>query len=269
MNNAKLTKITLFAMMIALILALTGCGSSSPAAGGGGTGGGGTAAGAPFIFADIDKIIINPLTTPTTQYKFTTTIFAGGGMIPGAPITTATISLNGVNIPYIASMSAYSYIGTAITNVGKTYDLSITVNGITYTASGDEYTNDPGFTNPVVSYVGVGGIAHPFNMTATAANTVVWSAVTPATKVQGYRLLLVQVGVMGVLYPVIANTTLVTHPLAAISDIIPANTTAAGSMYLISVEPIQSIAIPGTASGSMFFVFDNTNPNSNFFINAF
>jgi hypothetical protein len=161
------------------------------------------------------------------------------------PITTATVTVNGSPLSYTAANQSYD--GNVVIDAGATINLSVTVGGTTYAASGTQYTTFPSVTAPASGSTWQG----------VNANTVTWTAGAPtagATYVVG---LMNSTG--NFIYPGKNPVNVLT---SSISYTVPANSLAAGSYKLlvgigtqgIGGENTGGISIPNTAAGSGLWI---------------
>jgi len=145
------------------------------AACGGGGGGGGGSAGSASTTAPL--IVGGVLSFPTTNvpagwvstgFNSATTVTVQDSAT-GAPITNASVSVNGVPLAYVSAYQDYE--GELAVNPADSVSLSVTVGSTTYTASGTQFTAYPTITNPL------SGVT----WSSLASNLVAWSGVAPTT----------------------------------------------------------------------------------------
>ena len=131
------------------------------------------------------------------------------------PITIATVTINGVALP-LNTNNSYSTVNAVVPDGSGNFNLTVTVNGTTYTATEKAFTTLPVVTVP------------PF--TATAVNTISWTApagAPPPGSNMFYYLLIENQNTLASVYS--------SGYISALSDNIPAGTTQAGTGYFASV----------------------------------
>ncbi|MBF0558051.1 MAG: hypothetical protein HQL08_04655, partial [Nitrospirae bacterium] len=161
------------------------------------------------------------------------------------PITSATVTVNGSPLSYTAANQ--SYYGNVIIAAGATVNLSITVGGAVYTASGTQYTTFPGVTAP----------ASGSTWQAVHANTISWTAGAPTSGATYVVGLINSTG--NFIYPGKNPVNVLT---SSASYTVPANSLTAGNYELlvgigtqgIGGENTGGIAIPNTAGGSGLWI---------------
>lgn len=200
--------------LIAVLFGVNGCG-----------GGGGATSGSQ-VYINGEVLLSGAAYTPI--------VMVTNSDSSGSPYAGAAVSINGSSLTYNSAYSGYGGPSTAVTpdSNGK-FNLTVTLNGSTYTASAAAFTTAPSVTFP-----------SPF--TAASANTVAWTAPTGATGAINYFISLYsqQSGT-----PSVYSTT-----TTSLNNLVPANTTAAGNAYGYIVMAIQSGSpISGAASGSAFY----------------
>jgi hypothetical protein len=138
-------------------------------------------------------------------------------------------------VPYDPATQWYAGSIVGPDAAGK-FNLSVTANGATYTATENAFTSAPLITVPV-----------PFN--AAAANYISWTAPGGATSAVSY---LFDMGLdNGTLTSVYASQL-----TTAVNVYVPANTTIAGTNYIASLRAVQFGApITNAAPGSNFAVW--------------
>lgn len=150
-------------------------------------------------------------------------------------VSTATVTVNGVNIPYNATTSSYQSNPTI--TPGATYTMNVTIPGDLniYTATGTMFSGYPGITSP----------ANNFVWASTSAQVVNWN--NPATAAGDQNMVMI-IGSNGGMsrYPGMGGATI---PLAT-SFTFPANSIAAGTnpSYLV-VGATRSVPIPNANGG--------------------
>jgi hypothetical protein len=155
--------------------------------------------------------------------------------IGGAAVTDAIVTVNGITLPYDPATQSYAGSIVGPDAAGK-FNLSVTANGATYTATENAFTSAPLVTVPV-----------PF--TAAAANHISWTAPGGATSTVSY---LFEIGLdNGTLTSVYASTL-----TTVVGAYVPANTTIAGTNYIASLSAVQfGASIANAAPGSNFAVW--------------
>lgn len=164
------------------------------------------------------------------------------------PITNATVTVNGTALTYVAANQSYQ--GTVAIAAGAAANLSVTVAGTAYTASGTQYTTFPGITAPLAGAT----------WQAASANTVTWTAGAP-TAGSSY-LVGVLNGAGNFVYPA-GDQGPLEVPTTSTTNIIPANSLTAGSYQVIvgigtagivNNAPGTGITIPNAAAGSALWL---------------
>lgn len=189
-----------------------------------GCGGGGSnnQQGGVFIMAGVDM-------TPTT---YTARVFVYTDNLSGAPITDATVTVNSLPLTYDTVLKYYK--GAVLPDVAGKFNLSVVAKGATYIATQNAFTSIPVLTVP-----------GPF--TAAAANTITWTAPggAPApSSTMFYNLEIVDTAFIKVYVP---------GSVAATSVTVPANTTHAGTNYIVTLYGTHQLyPIANAASGSSF-----------------
>lgn len=183
------------AILTSLLVACGGSGGGAPPSSGGTTGG-------VFIAGNV---IASAPALGAVNYNAAITVKNTNAL--GLPITNATVTINGTALTLEPLMKIY--MGAVTPDGAGKFNLSVTANGTSYTASDAAIT-----TLPVVT------IPAPF--IASAANTVSWTTPTGAPASMKYDFSLRNV--TGV---VVFNST----KIAANSVIVPAATTLASSLY--------------------------------------
>jgi len=150
----------------AACLLLAACGG-----GGGGDGGSNSSVAPPQIFATLISFPTGAVPPGFVPDGFNT----GAGVevldnSGSAPITNASVSINGTPLAYSAANRDYE--GNLVVAPGSTVALSVTVGGATYTASGIQFTSYPAISAPSPGATWV----------SSGTNVVAWSGRAPATK---------------------------------------------------------------------------------------
>ncbi len=216
---------------LAVLPALSACGGGG---GGGGSGTGGGSTGQPTIIASV-------ITFPTgavppgfvTGAHNSVAAVQVNAQTTGAPITTASVTVNGTSLSYVAADQLYE----AELNVdpGVNIQVRVTVNGVAYTASHQNSSTYPTITAP----------AADANWSNQASNVVSWSGATPDSAAQ------FAIGVLdpngGLIWP--ANGSFMAVPSSTTSITIDPNSVSTGSR-LVLVGIVAVVAIPGAANGS-------------------
>ncbi len=208
------------------------------AACGGGGGGGSSTTAAPHIVGGV-------LSFPTTNVPagWVSTGFNSGASVTvqdsssGAPITNASVSINGVPLAYVSAYQDYE--GELSVNPADSVSLSVTVGSTTYTASGTQFTSYPTISNPLAGTT----------WSSLVSNLVAWSGVAPTTS-SVYAL-----GVMDTsgqsIWP--SGSAVQVLPPSTTSYSIPAGSLTAGSRYVI-VGLNDVVSIPDADPNSAFVI---------------
>jgi outer membrane protein assembly factor BamB len=152
-----------------------------------------------------------------------------------APVTTATVSINGTPLPYYGSLQAYA----AELNVtpGATITASVTVSGIPYVASTRQFDTYPVITTPLEN----------MSWTNSVANEIRWYGTSSRP---GAQLLLRMLGPSGQNWP---SSNWVNPGAGATS-----HTVSAGALdaldYVLLVGYADIAIFPGARSGSAFIL---------------
>ncbi len=197
--------------------------------GGGGGGGGSTAAAAPYIDA---AVISFPTTNVPPGFVPTGLNSAVSVSVQdssaGAPIASASVSVNGVPLAY--SSTNQDYEGAISVNPAGNVSLSVTVGSSTYTASGTQFTSYPTITSPL------GGVTwSSFN-----SNLVAWSGVAP-TSSSLYALGIIDTNDQ-LIWPSGSSVQIV--PTSNTSYTIPPYSLTAGTNRLVIVGLVDLVNIP-------------------------
>lgn len=217
--------------LLVTLAAVSACGGGG---GGGGSGSGAGPAGQPMIVATV-------ITFPTGAVPPN---FVAGGFnsaasvkVTGqnaAPITSASVTLDGAQLGYVAADQQYE--GALSINPGAAVTVSVSVNGATYTASHTNFSTYPTITAPAANTT----------WSLQTANFVSWSGAVPDSTSQ------YAVGVFNasgaLVWPV--GGGLMVLPPSSTSAIIGADSLTAGN-FLVLVGIIDGGTFPGAASGSV------------------
>jgi Big-like domain-containing protein len=220
-------------LFLLLLVILTSCG--------GGSGGGGESLipGPPFIAAELDSF-----PTGSVPSSFLPSGFNSNADVivqddnSGAPITDATVIINGVTLTYNATNQDYE--GNLEVDPGASVNLSVTAGGNTYTATGTQFTSYPTITAPVSDAP----------CPASIANNVIWSGGTPTTNSQ-YDLGVLDASNGQLIWP--SNNVVQPVPIGTTSYSIPGNSLTTGNSLVI-VDIDTTVSISGAAFGSLFYI---------------
>jgi hypothetical protein len=203
--------------VIAILLGLNGCGGGASVATASNQSGGTYIAGMVSLFSS----------KYTPQVRVTHTDFGG------ATITDAVVTVNGQALVYNSITGWYEGTAASPDAAGK-FNLSVTVNGSSYTASTNAFTSVP-----VVTF--------PSTFNAASANTISWTPPGGAVGTMYYS---------PEIFPYSAGSTSVySGSTNSTSVIIPAGTTTAGVTYGMVLGSSQvGVLIANAASGSSFGV---------------
>jgi hypothetical protein len=226
----------------ALASAVAACLLLAACSGGGGKGAGAGAGSsssptAPYIFASLVSF-----PTGAVPPGFVPSGFNTGASVQvldksgGAPIPSASVSINGVALTYSATNQDYE--GSIAVAAGDGVALSVNVGGTTYTRSATEFTS-----YPVISAPAAGA-----TLSSAAANPVAWSGGTPTANASY---------VLGILDSADPSGPLVWPPGNAI-HVLPTSTTSftidpnsiSVGNRLVIVGIATALDIPNTAPGS-------------------
>jgi len=168
--------INVIALAITVLLALGGCGGGGGGGGGPGNSGGGSVVAPPVITAILGSFPAGHVLSGVVPAGFNSAaqVVVQDGST-GAIITSASVTVNGVNLPYNSADQAYE----ASLNVspGDALTLTVTFSGTTYSASATQFTTYPQITNPTLGTI----------WGANASNTVGWAPAVPTSN-SGYAL---------------------------------------------------------------------------------
>lgn len=152
-----------------------------------------------------------------------------------APVTSATVSINGTSLPYYGSLLAYA--AELNVNPGATIAASVTVNGIPYVASTRQFDTYPEITTPLES----------MSWTNSVSNEVRWNGTSSRP---GAQLLLRMLGPSGQDWP---SSGWVNPGAAATSHAVPAGALSALD-YVLLVGYADVAEFPGALPGSAFIL---------------
>ena len=213
-----------------------------PACGGGGSSGGPSSMGPPAP----PYIVASLLSFPTGAVPpgFVPTGFNTGAFVlvednsSRAPITNASVSINGVGLTYSAANQDYE--GNIVVAPGDGVTLSVNVGGTTYTGSATQFTSYPAISTPVAGAT----------WSSFAANLVAWSNGAPTTNSFNTLAVLDSADPNGqVIWPS-GNTPLPVLSTSTTSYTINANSITAGSRLVI-VGILTGAQIPNAAPNSV------------------
>ena len=226
--------VALSLIVAALCAVLPACGGGG---GGGGGSGGGSSAAAPYILASLVSF-----PTGAVPPGFVPTGFNTGAFVlvednsSHAPITNASVSINGVALTYSATNQDYE--GNLVVAPGDGVALSVSVGGTTYTGSATQFTSYPVLSTPLAGAT----------WSSFAANLVAWSNGAPTTNSFYTLAVLDSADPNGqVIWP---SGTLPVLPTTTTSYTINPNNITAGSRLVI-VGILTGTSIPDAAPNSV------------------
>ena len=153
---------------------------------------------------------------------------------PGtAPIATASVTLNGAQIPY--SSTFQDYAAAFNLNPGASVNLSVTVGGTTYSASTRQFYAYPSIISPAANTT----------WSSEATNLISWSGTSPSSTAQFALGLIDTAG--NFVWPV--GDEFFSLPSSASDYTIDANVLSAGS-WLLLVGIVDGVPIAGATPGS-------------------
>jgi outer membrane protein assembly factor BamB len=152
----------------------------------------------------------------------------------GAAITTATVTIDGTPASYVVSDQLYEAILGL--NTGVTVTVSVSVNGVTYTASHQNYGTYPAITAPTANTT----------WSSQQTNLVSWTG-TPPDSTSNYSVGVLSSATGGLVWPAGGRFQTVQPP--NVSTSIPAGGLGAGS-YLVLVGLVDLLPFSGAATGS-------------------
>jgi hypothetical protein len=159
----------------------------------------------------------------------------------GINITNATVTLNGITLVYDSSPTHEEYEGSVIITPGNTVTLTVTFDGIIYTASGTQFNSYPTISSPAS-----GGTWQANNV-----NSITWSGGAPTTNAAYVFGVLNAADVNGSsIWPTGSADNLMAVPISTTSYPIPANSVSTGSRLII-VCLAMNASIPNTAANSI------------------
>jgi hypothetical protein len=153
----------------------------------------------------------------------------------GASISTATVQVNGTTFSYDSGKGVYS--GNLALSPGDLVSLNVTLNGVSYTASANQFTTYPTVTAPIESAT----------WAANSANNITWMAGLPGTGAVYWAGVLTSDGTAFVWGNGTGGPN--TYPMGTLSATVPANSLVAGSWLVllgIDVSIPVSNALPGS-----------------------
>ena len=204
-------------LSLSLTLILTSCG--------GGGGGSSSASGQPIIAAVLDSFqtgSVPPGLLPS-GVNSTASVFVNN-VNSRAPITNASVTMNGV--PLIYNATNQDFERGLVVDPGGSVTLSVTVGGKTYTASGTQFTSYPVITSPTSSASWSVGNSH----------TMTWSGGGPVPSNGGsYSLAILDVNSPNSIHFVWPSDNYLWEVVPSVtSNIIPANGLSIGNRLAIA-----------------------------------
>jgi hypothetical protein len=154
------------------------------------------------------------------------------------PITNATVTINGSPVSYNAAKQSYD--GNVVIAAGAAVNLSVTIGGTAYAASGTQYIAFPGVTSPASGSTWQHANANNINWTAGAPTTAATYFVGIANSAGN---IVYQAGSNG------KSGSPVNVPTSTASYTVPANSLTAGNYYLFVGIGTQGIG--GESSGGI------------------
>jgi len=190
----------------------------------GGSGSGGGAGVEPIISAELDSFPTGSVPPGFAPSGFNSAATVGvWDNSSGSVISTATVNMNGVILPYNPTDELYE--GYIAVSPGDTVTLNVTVGGKTYTASGTQFTSYPAISMPLAGTT----------WGASCANSVMWSGGGPT---QGKSILGYYLGILdannpngNLIWP--TNNFLQWLSSSATSYVIPTNSITVGSRQVM------------------------------------
>jgi len=229
----------MIALAITVLLALGGCGGGGGGSGGSGTSGGGSVVAPPVIVAVLGSFPTGHVLTGVVPAGFNSSAqVAVQDGSTGAIITSATVTINGVNLPY--SLTDQAYEAGLNVSPGDVLTLSVMVSGTTYSASATQFTSYPQITNPTSGTI----------WGANASNAVGWAPAVP-TSSSAYALEVLDAADPNgnAIWP--AGGTAQAVPASATSFTISANSISPGSRDIL-LGIVSVVPVPGAGSSSFF-----------------
>jgi hypothetical protein len=236
MTNRGLKRIECSSVEFLRLAALTVMFALSSCGGGGGSGGGASAVGS----SSQPTIIASVLTFPSNAVPpgFLAAGYNTGAVVrvtdqTGAVITSASITVNGSLLTYVAADQQYE--GALTINPGVTVALQATINGIAYSVSHQNFSTYPTISLPTANST----------WSDQAANVVSWSGVTTDSASQYAVGVLDATG--SVVWP--AGGRLMVVPPSTTTVTIGAGSLSTGNR-LVLVGIVEPITIAGATAGS-------------------
>lgn len=209
--------------------------------GGGGGGGGGSPSAAPYIFASVISFQTGAVPPGFVQ--------AGSNSLvqvevrdnsSGAPLTNASVSVNGVQLPY--SFVFKDYEGELVIAPAGAVNVSVTVSAATYTASATQFRSYPTISTPLAGAT----------WSSLAANLVAWSSVAPTTHTGSlYAFGVLDAGGEQLIWP--SGGSVQVLPSTVTSFTIDAGLLTVGSRILIAGVATE-LGIPSAAPNSSIVI---------------
>lgn len=222
----RISRLTLHSIMVMVVLFfLTSCGGGSGGAGGNDN---------PYIYAEVTSF---PSGSTPNNFKSASVYVIDDSS--GISISNATVTIN--NIPLVYNVAQQMYQGNPTLDPGTNVNLTVTVNGRTYTASGRQFTSFPSISLPTSGTT----------WQANFANTVSWTANASATNAfYGLGVLDADSGEQ-LVWP--AGDILQEIQVGTNSYTIPADSISIGKRLVI-VGIANSLTIPNAATGSEILI---------------
>jgi len=217
---------------------LVGCGGGG-GSGGGATGGNnapaGAAARAPYIAASVASFPTGAVPPGFVQsgYNSGAAVQILDTNVPGAPVSNAVVSVNGMPLAYIAANQDYE--ADLSLSPGVTITLNVSVGGVTYTATGIQFPSYPAITAPSSGASWYSG----------ADNVVAWSGVAPNANAE-YALGVLDMN-QQLVWP--GGNAFLFLPATTSSYPIPATGLSAGNCLLL-VGLATAVPVPNASAGS-------------------
>ena len=225
-------------VVAAVLCACGGGGGGGGNTGGGGGGGGGNGVTPPYIIATL-------LSFPTGAEPpgFVGGPYNSAALVEvktqagGSAITSAVVTVNGTTLSYEPAYG--DYYGELNVDPGAAVNISVQVVGITYSASGQQFSAYPTVTAPVPNTT----------WAITSQNLVSWTGAVPSSTAQYASGVLDTSG--SLIWP--ADGSLKLLDPSQQSYTIDANMLTTGNR-LVLVGLVDVLALPGAASGSGFVI---------------
>ena len=168
MISTRLMFLRIVSVVSCLILAA--CGSGGGGGGGDGSAGDASATEAPYILAAVLSFPEMNVPAGFVPAGFNSEVSVTVvDTTTSAPITNASVSVNGVPLAYFPASQDYE--GGISVNPGSSMTLSVTVGSSTYTSSATQFTSYPTITSPLTGATWV----------SFESNLAAWSGVAPTT----------------------------------------------------------------------------------------